>query len=111
MNKSLAYKLRDKLKERCPVDTGQLKGSIQLVQLNNVDWLVIIGNNTATARDIPSNEYASKTNDAKILNFMGRTFPNPNFHWVNDAIEEWARENSIEISQEQIDLGDEEDES
>ena len=88
----------NKLREASPYKTGQLHDSIQLLQ--NPDspenWIILIGNDTATKRDVPSNFYASFTNfDPK----------KKTYHWVNDAIEEWAKENSLLFNES----GDEEE--
>lgn len=104
LNKELADKLYLKLKEACPVDTGQLKSSIQLLLIDNYNWIILIGNDNSSIRGIPSNEYASKTNFVKF--FKGGRL-NRNYHWVNDAIKEWVVENSIEFNLESEDDDDE----
>lgn len=99
MNKDLAELLVKELREACPVDTGQLKTSIQLLQVNGKDWIVLIGSENSSIRGIPSNVYASYTNYRKGT----RTY-----HWVNKAIKRWVVNNNISFNME--DLGDDEDE-
>lgn len=103
MNSQLAKKLENKLREKCPVDSGQLQFSIQMRQLDARNWEVLIGNASGNMNGTPSERYASITNFSKTL---GRNrVPNPNYHWVNNAIKEWATENMI-----QFQLEDDEDE-
>lgn len=103
MNSQLAQKLVNKLREECPVDTGQLRLSIQMIQLDERNWEVLIGNASGNINGTPSERYASITNFNRTL---GRNKAlNENYHWVNDAIKEWATENMI-----QFQLEDDEDE-
>ena len=103
MNSQLAQKLVNKLREECPVDTGQLRLSIQMIQLDERNWEVLIGNASGNINGTPSERYASITNFNRTL---GRNKAlNENYHWVNDAIIEWAFENMI-----QFQLEDDEDE-
>ena len=85
----------NKLQEESPVDTGQLRSSIQMLQLNDKQWMVIIGNENGSINGTPSDVYAHITNDYMTLGKYGK--PNPNYHWVNDAIKEWAKENKIQF--------------
>lgn len=103
MNSQIAQKLVNKLREKCPVDTGQLRLSIQMIQLDERNWEVLIGNASGNINGIPSEQYASITNFSRTLVGSGRR--NPNYHWINDAIKEWATENMI-----QFQLEDDEDE-
>ena len=96
MNRELAQRLVNTLREACPVDTGQLKSSIQMLQYDWNKWVVLIGNDSGNINGTPSNVYASITNDYETLGKNNK--PNPNYHWVNDAIEKWARENMINFS-------------
>lgn len=84
MDVRLAYDLIQILMDKCPVDTGQLRGSIQPIHMTTKHTVVMIGNATANLRSVPSNVYAAYTNK--------RT------HWVNRAIEQWARKNAIQMS-------------
>lgn len=95
MNSQLAQKLVNKLKEKCPVDTGQLQFSIQMLQLNEREWEVIIGNASGNINGTPSERYASITNFNATLGRNKK--PNPNYHWVNKAIKEWATENMLQF--------------
>ena len=104
MTYELAMKLRNALQEACPVDTGQLRLSIQPVQGNELRWVIVIGNDDGSINGTPSNRYAAFTNFARSLK-NGRS--NPNYHWANNAIKKWARENGIQIA---LDAGDDEDE-
>lgn len=76
------------LKKYCPIDTGQLRGSIQPVQAIPGQFVVTIGNSTASTRSVPSNVYAAFTNNALFLN---NGHDNPNHHWVQRALEEWSK--------------------
>lgn len=104
LNKGLAELLVKELRERCPVDTGQLKTSIQLLQTSATDWLVLIGNDNSSINGVPSNRYASITNFNKTLGKNGKA--NKNYHWVNKAIKAWVNANGIQFK---ID-GDDDDE-
>ena len=105
MNSQLAQKLVNKLKEKCPVDTGQLKFSIQMIQLDANNWEVLIGNASGNINGTPSEKYASITNFSSTLGRNKK--PNPNYHWVNNAIKEWATENMLQF---QLNNGGEDDE-
>lgn len=103
MNSQIAQKLVNKLREKCPVDTGQLKVSIQMIQLNEHEWEVLIGNESGNINGTPSERYASITNFNRTLGKYQKM--NPNYMWVNKAIKEWALENML-----QFQLEEEEDE-
>lgn len=103
MNSQIAQKLVNKLREKCPVDTGQLRLSIQMIQLDERNWEVLIGNASGNINGTPSERYASITNFSRTLGRNRKI--NPNYHWINDAIKEWATENMI-----QFQLEDDEDE-
>lgn len=107
MTFELATSLLNALKTACPVDTGQLKGSIQLLQLNAQEWLVIVGNADGSINGTPSNQYAAFTNNAKNITYKGKTFRNPNYHWANNAILDWANQNKIKLQMEMEDIEDE----
>ena len=98
MNSQLAQKLINKLREKCPVDSGQLIASIQMIQLSAKEWEVIIGNESGNINGTPSERYASITNFNKTLGVNKK--PNPNYHWVNNAIKEWATENMLQFQME-----------
>ena len=98
MNSDLAQRLVNTLREECPVDTGQLKTSIQMLQLNEKEWVVLIGNDSGNINGTPSNVYAHITNDYKTLGKNGK--PNPNYQWVNKAIKKWAEENMLQFQLE-----------
>ena len=103
MDRSLVLKLAEKLKLRCPVDTGALKASISQVQGNEKEWVITIGNEDASINGTPTIQYAAVTNFALTLNIRGRIYPNPNYHWVNDAIDEWVQENKLILGLQQED--------
>lgn len=105
MNSQLAQKLENKLREKCPVDSGQLRASIQMRQLDARNWEVIIGNASGNMNGTPSERYASITNFSVTLGINKK--PNPNYHWVNNAIKEWATENMFQF---QLNNGGENDE-
>ena len=100
MTFELANKLFIKLQEACPRDTGQLQASIQIVQLSENEVTIVIGNEDGSINGTPSNVYASVTNDAQLLDWQGKKIPNPNYHWVNAAIAEWAKENMVAMNLE-----------
>ena len=107
MTLKLCLDLLEILKKACPVDTGQLKGSIQMLQLNAQEFVVIIGNADGSINGTPSNQYAAFTNNAKNITWRGKTFKNPNYHWANNAVLEWANKNILEIQIETEDVEDE----
>lgn len=107
MHYELAAKLRNALQQACPVDSGQLKLHIQPVQGNGLCWVITIGQSSGEINGTPSNVYAAITNNARTLKFKNRSYPNPNYHWANRAIERWARENSIQIAMQSEDDMDE----
>lgn len=95
MNRDLAELLIKELRKECPVDTGQLKTSIQLLQVNERDWLVLIGNDNSSINGVPSNVYASITNFSRTLGKNGKL--NDNYHWVNKAIKRWVERNKLQF--------------
>lgn len=95
MKQSEAYDLVRMLKKYCPVDTGQLKGSIQPVHIEPNSAVIIIGNGTASTRDVPSNVYAAFTNNAKTIGKNRK--PNPNYHWANNTIMAWAKKHAYKM--------------
>lgn len=97
MTYELAMRLRNLLQLFCPVDTGQLRLSIQPATESCGEWVIIIGTDDGSINGTPSNQYAAFTNNAKTINFKGRSYPNPNYHWANRVIEFWARENGFQI--------------
>ena len=98
MNSQLAEKLVNKLKEKCPVDTGQLKFSIQMIQLDANNWEVLIGNASGNINGTPSEKYASITNFNATLGKNKKK--NENYRWVNKEIIEWAFENMLAFEME-----------
>ena len=84
--------------ENCPKDTGQLKASIQAMQINANEFQVLIGNDYGGMNGTPSNVYASITNFAQTLGKNDK--PNRNYHWVNKTIKKWAEENMIQFQLE-----------
>ena len=105
MTYELAMRLRNALHEACPVDSGQLQLSIQPAPSgNSLRYVIVIGNDDGEMNGTPSNQYAAFTNNALTLKCGKR---NPNYHWANDAIKDWARDNGMTIA---FEIGDEEDE-
>ena len=102
MKLQLAHELRNALLKACPVDSGALKGSIQQPQLNANSYIITIGNNSGKEVNgkCATNVYAGFTNDARYLKLRGKQFTNPNYHWANKAIEQWAKQNAINIALE-----------
>lgn len=84
--------------EACPYDSGNLQKSIQLVPLNEKDWLVIIGTEGDNQIGKSSIEYAHITNDYKTLGKNNK--PNRNYHWVNKVLKKWAEENMLQFQLE-----------
>lgn len=84
--------------ENCPKDTGQLKASIQAMQINANEFQVLIGNDYGGMNGTPSNVYASITNFAQTLGKNKK--PNPNYRWVNKTIKKWAEQNMLQFQLE-----------
>ncbi len=84
--------------ENCPKDTGQLKTSIQAMQINANEFQVLIGNGSGAINGTPSEQYASITNFAKTLGKNGKA--NRNYHWVNKTIKKWAEQNMLQFQLE-----------
>lgn len=115
-------RLREILKQYCPVDSGALKLSILKVQGSENEYTITIGNNGGKEINgkCATIEYAAKTNfqqtlkvfaggkrkDPKKPNF--KYIKNPNYHWVNDAISVWAMQNapSFKIASEEYEEED-----
>ena len=96
MDYSLALDLGERLKKHCPVDTGALRLSIQKAQGNPKEWIILIGDNNAEISGTPTVQYAEITNYAKTIKMRnGKEYNNPNYHWVNKAVEEWIRVNKL----------------
>lgn len=97
MDRQLVLKLANKLRQYCPVDSGALKLSISSVQGNEKRWMISIGNESG--KEINGKnatiEYAAVTNFARVLTIRGKSYNNPNFHWVNKAVLEWVNENKL----------------
>lgn len=98
MEAGLVLKLAYKLRERCPVDTGALRASISNVQGNEREWFITIGNEDSSINGTATIQYAAVTNFAKTLRLHGKIFENPNYHWVNKAVNEWVEENKLLLS-------------
>ena len=81
--------------ENCPKDTGQLKASIQAMQINANEFQVLIGNDYGGMNGTPSNVYASITNFAQTLGKNDK--PNRNYHWINKTIKKWAEQNMLQF--------------
>lgn len=84
--------------ENCPKDTGQLKFSIQAMQINANEFQVLIGNDYGGMNGTPSNVYASITNFAQTLGKNDK--PNRNYHWINKTIKKWAEQNMLQFQLE-----------
>ena len=89
------------LHEASPYATGQLHDSIQPLFLNDKELIVTIGNGTAYQRKVPSEVYASITNDYQTLGKYGKR--NRNYHWVNKTIKKWAEQNMLQFEIESDD--------
>lgn len=97
MDRTLAMKLAEKLRRYCPVDSGALKLSISNVQGNPTEWVITIGNESGKEINgkCATIEYAAITNFSQVLKIRGKKYNNPNYHWVNKAIQEWVMENKL----------------
>ncbi len=97
MTYAMAISLMNYLKAKCPYDTGNLCASIQAPQGNEVEWIIVIGNEDTSINGTASNRYASILNDAKTITYKKKTADgykyitksNKHYHWVNAAIREW----------------------
>ena len=98
MNNQLAQRLVNLLQERSPYYTGQMHDSIQGHAIDDKHWFVTVGDGTAAKHKVPSEVYASITNDARTLGKNGKA--NRNYHWVNKAIKEWAEQNMLQFQLE-----------
>lgn len=104
MNSQLAQKLENMLREACPYASGQLESSIQMLQLNANEWIILIGNESGSINGTPSEQYAHITNDYPLIGWSKKeqkfTTPNRNYHWVNKTIKKWADENMLQFQLE-----------
>ena len=105
MKYELAVDLGDRLRRACPVDTGALRMSISRVQGNEAEYIITIGNEQGKEINgkCATVEYAAVTNFARELNIHGKRYPNPNYHWVNDAVEKWKQANQFNFGTESED--------
>ena len=105
MRYDLVVNLANRLRLACPVDTGALRSSISRVQLTDNEYLITIGNNQGKEINgkCATVEYAAVTNFAKYLKLHGKNYPNPNYHWVNDAVERWKLANQYNFGTESED--------
>lgn len=91
MDRIFVEKLAQKLREKCPVDTGALRASISGVQGNPTQWLITIGNDDASINGTPTIQYAALLNFSVTI----KGHSNKHYHWVNDAVREWIYENKL----------------
>lgn len=91
MDYQLADKLAQKLRVKCPIDTGALQASITNAQGNPKRWIITIGNDDASISGTPTIQYAALLNFSVII--KGKN--NKHYHWVNDAVKEWIEENKL----------------
>lgn len=91
MDYQLADKLAQKLRIKCPYDTGALRASITNAQGNPKRWIITIGNDDASINGTATIEYAG------LLNFKAtiKNRNNKHYHWVNKAVKEWVEENKL----------------
>lgn len=109
MDFNLAQRLLNMLIRACPVDSGALKQSITMVQYNEKEFVIQIGNESGKEINGSSatNVYASITNNARQLRFRTKRSENllvvkanPNYHWVNKVVNAWIQENKLKLSVE-----------
>ena len=105
MTFDLAEKLLNTLKRYCPVDSGALKQSITIVQFNAREFVIQIGNEGGKEINGSSatNVYASITNQKYLKyrvkdSFLTALKKNKNYHWVNNAVEEWIKTNKLNFT-------------
>ena len=91
MDRALVEKLGQKLREKCPIDTGALRASISGVQGNPKEWLITIGTDDASINGTPTIQYAALLNFSVVI----RGHNNKHYHWVNEAVREWVEENKL----------------
>lgn len=105
MRYDLVVNLANRLRLACPIKTGALRSSISRVQLTDNEYLITIGNNQGKELNgkCATVEYAAVTNFAKYLKLHGKNYPNPNYHWVNDAVERWKQANQFNFGTESED--------
>lgn len=96
MDRIFVEKLAQKLREKCPVDTGALRASISGVQGNPTQWLITIGNDDASINGTPTIQYAALLNFSVTI----KGHSNKHHHWVNKAVKEWIEENKLLLSLE-----------
>ena len=127
MEYKLAVDLVTWLKKMCPVDSGALKANIMKAQGNEKEWIIIIGTYGGSEMNggTPTIEYAAKTNFAEYIDVFDKgpwksrkqpnfkRIKNPNYHWVNHAIETWAKKHinqlgNLDIAEDDILLEGEE---
>lgn len=115
-----AQSLLNNLIRACPVDSGALKQSITLVQFNEREFVITIGNESGKEINGSSatNVYASITNNNRNLRFRTSRSENllivkrnPNYHWVNKAVESWVSRNKYDfvINSDEDEEGEEDD--
>ena len=111
-----AQSLLNDLIRACPVDSGALKQSITLVQFTEKEFVITIGNESGKEINGSSatNVYASITNNNRHLRFRTSRSENlllvknnPNYHWVNNAVQNWVSRNKYNFI---IDSDEEEEE-
>lgn len=111
-----AQSLLNDLIRACPVDSGALKQSITLVQFTEKEFVITIGNESGKEINGSSatNVYASITNNSRHLRFRTSRSENlllvknnPNYHWVNNAVQNWVSRNKYNFI---IDSDEEEEE-
>lgn len=100
MELSLAIDLANRLRAACPVRSGALQLSISRVQGNSREYIITIGNESGkeTNGHCATVQYAAITNYNESLYYKKKngeivTYKNPNYHWVNKAVEDWVRAN------------------
>jgi hypothetical protein len=105
MDYKLAQSLLDMLVRNCPVDSGALKQSISIVQYSEKEFVIQIGNESGKEINGSSatNVYAAITNQRYLKHRVKGTYlnalkPNPNYHWVNNAIDKWITANRLNLS-------------
>lgn len=117
MDYRLAQKLLDRLIAVCPIDSGALKQSISIIQFTEKEFVIQIGNESGKEINgsCATNVYAAITNQrylrqrVKGSDYLVKLVPNRNYHWVNDAIDAWIKDNRLNF-QVMTDESEEEDE-
>lgn len=77
----IAYDCQKFMRAICPVDTGNMRDTINVNQENESTWVVSIG--------APGAPYAVYTNE-KWVSPRWKGKPNPNEHWIDQGVRQFV---------------------